>query len=470
MSSDLCTFNGLNAVTGDYLLDARSVHDVANLARGQPLDSAQPELRFRYEISRHRVYGPIEGVDPSRLSEAGWGVIFKHDADPAIRDALRPLLEHRRAQAGARFHEYWRGDGLRAGETKTAFLTRHRHGPGAPDPDRVPYYLLLVGDPEQIPYRFQYLLDVQFAVGRIAFETVDDYARYARSVVQAETVPVLTTPRAMFFGTRNPGDQATHLSADELLGPLHATLSEQYPNWSFDKEIGIGATKARLASVLSGTTPPSLFFSACHGIGLPADHPLQRAHQGALLCQDWPGPLQHRGPLAPDWYFAADDVDADANLQGMVAFVFACYGGGTPRLDDFAHLALTQPAPIAPRAFVAALPQRMLSLPGGGALAVIAHVERAWGYSFSWPGVGTHHQVFSATLRRLLNGMPVGHALEYFNSKYAELSTELSAAVEDAKYAVIPDELTIASMWTALNDARSYVVIGDPAVRLSTPS
>jgi hypothetical protein len=222
-----------------------------------------------------------------------------------------------------------------------------------------------------------------------------------------------------------------------------------------------------LQRLLGGEETPQLLFTASHGMGFPCGHELQRAHQGALLCQDWIGPLQCRGPIPRDAYLAGEDIPEDADLTGMIAFFFACFGAGTPRLDDFSHQAFTNPQPIAPQAFVAALPRRMLSRPNGSALAVIAHVERAWGYSFSWPGAGAQRQVFESTLQRVLKRMPVGHAMEFFNGRYAELSTVVSAEVEDAKFAAKPDELKLAGLWTALNDARSYVIVGDPAVRLA---
>lgn len=105
-----------------------------------------------------------------------------------MREALTPLLDHRKAQAGPRYRQFAGTDGYRPGESKSEFLTRHGHGPGPVNADCIQYYLLLVGDPEQIPYRFQYLLDVQFAVGRIAFDSPLDYSAYAHSVVRAETM------------------------------------------------------------------------------------------------------------------------------------------------------------------------------------------------------------------------------------------------------------------------------------------
>jgi hypothetical protein len=460
--------NGVDATTGTYLLPRLTAQQVARVALGEELDPhILRELEWRHGQESRAHYALAEGLDPKKLEESGWGVIFARGADPAVRDALSDLLERRKEQAGPLYKEFGGADAYRKDESKNDFLKRHRHGPGPVDPERVPYYLLIVGGPEDIPFRFQYLMDVQFAMGRISFDTAEEYRNYARSVLKSEKANARTGKRAVFLGVRNPGDQATQLSADSLVKPLAASVRKSNAAWNVDDYIGDTAHKEQLASLVNSGTPPQLLFSASHGMGFPSGHARQLRHQGAILCQDWPGPLKHRGEIAPDWYFSADDVGKDADLGGLVVFMFACFGAGTPKMDDFSHQAFREPQPIAPHDFVAALPRKLLANPAGGALAVVGHVERAWGYSFAWPGAGPQLQVFESTLKRLMSGHPIGSALEYFNSRYAELATMLATMIEDAQYdPTKTDELDLAGTWTALNDSRSYVILGDPAVTI----
>jgi carboxylesterase type B len=151
----------------------------------------------------------------------------------------------------------------------------------------------------------------------------------------------------------------------------------------------------------------------------------------------------------------------------LITFHFACYGAGTPRFDEYAHCA-TGRRQLTPRSFIARLPQRLLAGPSRGALAVVAHIDRVWSYSFDWPQAPQQLNVFTSTFGRLFDGYPIGAAMEPFNQRYAELSSDLSSEIEEVKYGGEPDFLNLPGLWTANNDARSYVVLGDPAVRLTT--
>lgn len=428
----------------------------------------EPELEDLYRIllensrpaAGRRLRGPIDGVDPSDLAEAGWGILFAGSDERAddILLALDKLLEHRKGQAGTLFKKYVGPDGYQEGEDHLDFLGRHKAGPGRVDPKIVPYYLLLVGSPEQIPYSFQYGLDHQHAVGRIHFETLKEYTSYAEGVVAAEKAPEPSARKVTFFGPIH--DENTRLSHESLLLPLIEDLQPRQ-DCLVEGILGEGATKATLSRLL-GEEKPNLLFTAGHGVYYKSGHARQESRQGALICQDWPGEGCAPGP---EHFFSAEDVNG-ARLEGLLAFLFACNSAGTPDRGDFGPED-REDRQASPKPFVSGLARKLLER---GALAVVGHVERVWRCSFLWRETGVKPRAFMDTLHRLLNGSPLGWAMEPLNDRFADLAACLSALLERHYEGLIVEKQSVVELWTASRDARNYVIVGDPAVRLFTPA
>jgi Peptidase family C25 len=415
----------------------------------------------------------IADIDPNNLEEAGWCVVFTQNADPAIKAALQPLLTHRETQAKRLFKVFEGAAGFLPGDDARKWIERQGVGFNVVDPEHgVPVYVLLVGSPEEIPFEFQYLLDLYWNVGRLHFDTADEYRAYAESVVAYETPSTVPQrKRAAIFTVKNDGDRATGLLHDQVSLPIVNGTSgvrtlAGFKGFQLTSLLAENATKERLTNLLAGKEDggaPAFLFTGSHGVKFKIDDPTQRDRQGALLCQDWPG---FGAPAAKD-LFTADDIPADAQIHGLIHFLFACYGGGCPREDNFGLGSGQPPKQLMREAVVARLPQKLLTK---GALASLAHVDRAWAYSFQNSRSSPQVQDMRDVMVRILQGQRVGQATDNFNMRWAVLSAELqeSQNLRAAFDAQLVSNALLANRWVARNDARNYVILGDPAVHLRT--
>jgi hypothetical protein len=379
-----------------------------------------------------------------------------------------------------------------------AWLARYGVSAAAVEPKAgVPFYLLLAGRPgpidqgdqAYIPFSFQYDLDVFWGVGRLCF--TDDrgdhdyasYRAYAEQVVAFERardagVPPPYDRRMVFFATRHDRDPATEESEAQLVAPL-AGLDAEQPGLGVAGEYQFArvvlrreeATKDALGRALSGRLEggqPAVLFTASHGVAYRPTNPRLPALQGSLICHGW----QPHTPVTDAVLFSGESLDAlgaEARVAGTVAILFACYGAGCPRVDTFAFTPGQPPATIAPYALVSRLPQRLLAR---GALAVLGHVDRAWNYGFAQPELGltSQPQAFADMLKRLLDGERLGYVTDQFNgvqSAHAGAILELLDTYRFAKDGNPGFGLEkIGGLWKAYHDMRSYLLLGDPAVRL----
>jgi hypothetical protein len=73
---------------------------------------------------------------------------------------------------------------------------------------------------------------------------------------------------------------------------------------------------------------------------------------------------------------------------------------------------------------------------------------------------------FSDVLEQLLDGAPLGDALSILNLRYGAIAAQLSELWEGVLKGRQPPEEKMAFLWSAHNDARNLVIVGDPAVRI----
>ena len=505
--------NGILATTGQPLLtiDANAAVALARAAapakKEKDPDFLLHQARVMYDQNDH--FGMMLGQE-NDLHKAGWAIVVHADEDAGLIKALSPLIIKRCDDQGLPTPslEFRAGETCgqwlqrsvsnlnaplksqlpvllyRTGENANTWLARHGTSQGPVDPQRgVPFYLLLVGRPGAdskndatfLPFTFQYELDLFWGVGRLCFTNPETgehdlrlYQDYAEQLVATE---LAATPpcskHVVYFGTRHDLDRATQRSATELVSPLfqgqpgQANLARKL---GFTQQLFLAdqATRANLDRILRSKTEhgtPALLFTASHGIGFPADDPRLLAQQGALVCQDWTG----FGSIKREHWYAAEDLAAETRVAGLIAVCFACYGVGCPQEDQFVFQ-IGQPRPvIAPTPLVAQLPQQLLAR---GALAVLGHVDRAWAYSFSASGTPAQTQRFESVLGRLMSGDRLGLATDQFNMAQGAVATRLIDVLENERFGLAIDPIDLSTLWLARNDARNYLVLGDPAVRL----
>ena len=408
-------------------------------------------------------FGLVGGeMDANDLKIAGWAVMFGATVDQKIKTNLSPLIEHRRQQVGDPTLFKTLVPPPSAGQTASDWLLTQHTSLDVVDPAKgVPYYVLIVASPEEISFEFQYELDLYWGVGRLWFENADDFERYAQSVVDYETASQVPSSRKLVFFAPDYGgadNGASKELCDSLVNPLISAGLGQNKKFKLQSYVGATATKSKLNDILTASDPdgtPALLFTGSHGLMVAPDKAWLADFQGAIMCQEWNGQ-----PPLPDTYYAAQDLPQNAKVHGMVHFMFDCYGLGWPENDTYSY----QHPKISPKPMMARLPQALLGRENG-ALAVLGHIDRAWSYSYQADGHQPQDQSFKDVLTKLMGGYRFGNATDQFNLRWAALTIQL-AATRQKMQTTRGLEKQALYQWIARDDARNYILHGDPAIRL----
>lgn len=418
----------------------------------------------RAERARERPHRELPSwIDPHSLRQAGWGVVVPWNRQIFL-DWLRPLLRRRETQSGPGMYREYK---LQRGQSAEAFLRSQLETPGTIDPKKVPYYLLLVGSPREISFEFQYHLSLSRAVGRVWFPDRDGYRKYAEAIRLAEMEGVERPRKVSVFSVEN--DSTTSAIGKTLVPSVQRLIDDGFPNWEVEVVRRDEAVKSRLGSLLGGGKTPGLLLVSSHGRNT-LDESSRDLLQGALLCEPGEGTRPEDLPVL---YSAADLVEEPLDLNGLISCFFACNSAGTPVLDSFPHVGKgpeaaleTAPKIHAGEPLIARLPVELLSR---GALAVLGHIDRGWSTSFVWSfesgDIGTLYS-FEDMLNQLLRGQRLGHAMRPLNRRYSQLASRLAQMLDQQRIGAQQDLTWLGFYWTAVNDARNFIILGDPAVYL----
>ena len=339
-----------------------------------------------------------------------------------------------------------------------------------------PHYVLIVADPARVPFEFQTMLDSPAAVGRVAFDDARHLHNYVKKVIDLETSRAPVTRRAALCWAPDGGpDDATHYSHLYMAKPLASYLRTL--RFDVHELFGGLATKAALLSAAASGCP-AIVYTASHGLGPPSGSmDKKRRFAGALCGQRQPD------TSSAEWLITADDLpESEPFLEGSVFFQFACFGYGVPATGDGAVWLEDRPGPVealASEDFVSAIPRRLLANPRGP-LAFIGHVDTAWLHGFADPdGVDVierwHPRIapFKRALELLAGVQPAGLAMADFNKQLdignSMVLNDLERALRNPARQTPESRRRLVDHIIRRNDAKNYMVFGDPAARLRIP-
>src|SRR5215831_20769655 len=114
---------GVSATTGKPLNDLSDDAIQAEVGQSAPSGPEMTARAARAEGAGQQAFAVGEGLDGNSLADVGWGVIFAPGVDPKIKDALQPLIDHRK-QLGATPCVIYDQDGYRTSETAYDWLKR----------------------------------------------------------------------------------------------------------------------------------------------------------------------------------------------------------------------------------------------------------------------------------------------------------------------------------------------------------
>ncbi len=409
--------------------------------------------------------GPSAHLEDWTHPKVGWGLIVS-DALTVIPEPLKVLVAARRAPV------------FQYREASEHCFTLLRDAERGIDVDitgaargtekgALPYYLLIYGGPEQVPWRLQFALNANRCVGRLPLEG-DALASYVEALMQGFADEPSDPYSVVTWSTDHGPDDITRLMRTQIALRVHRALNG-------DTEIGARAQfldGATLAAAASGerlvhaisTARPGLIVTTSHGQTGPVTDVAEMTRMLGVPVDQAYQPL---------------DVDALTDVWlpgGAVWYCHACCSAGTDAPSAFSPLfpettdigrVLHSLAAAGPR--VAPLPLALLGAKRP-LRAFIGHVEPTFDWTLRHPSTSQPltSGIVGALYPNLYQLSPrttVGHAFREWFQRLGPLlvSWEEARARYDAG-GRNTEQLMLYQL--AARDVQSTVILGDPAAML----
>lgn len=336
----------------------------------------------------------------------------------------------------------------------------------------LPYYLLIYGSPEAVPWRLQYILNTNRCVGRLDLDATG-LSRYVTALIdrwedgEATRGGVRARETLVWSVVHEGGDSPdiTVLMRDSVATPVLSRMRDD-PDIGARAQMldGGAATAARLTEAVVDHQP-GLVVTTSHGqTGPLSDRDAMASRLGVLVDQEY--------AAVPE-----PELASRTRVDGTVWYAHACCSAGSDAESSFAHLFDEATTAGTVLRAVASLGSRTGPLPRallGSAVpirAFIGHVEPTFDWTLRQPFSGQH--LTSALVRALYDEMfraddlptPIGHCFrEWFSLTGGLLikSQEARAAFNRG------DDNRDLLLWyqLAARDVVSTVILGDPALPL----
>lgn len=412
-----------------------------------------------------------------RHEKVGWGLVLPENEAisktdrAAAADApapIRKLLDARPGSPVFRYRPDLHNASLRRyfpdGSEQDVALSGSLRGTGK---GRLPWYLLLCGSPEALPWSLQYILNGAAYVGRLDLDETG-LTRYVDALLNDWNGAACRPDRPVVWSVDHGGGDITSLMRRAIAEPVAKELRG-------DEQIGEANVRCLLAAEATATAlrqaladaRPALVVTTSHGMTGPLDDAEAMGRQLGFLVDD------EHALLRPDELLQAWQPD------GAIWYAHACCSAGSDARTRYQGLVEAGSSVERTLLAVAGLGARVAPLPKAlmGAekplRAFVGHVEP----TFDWTLRAATGQTLTGTIRQALyermhreKPEPVGMAFEGAYKHAGELLAqwhELQPALldsdktrrDEARAAALRAQLTAA-------DRQSMVILGDPTVAL----